>query len=470
MKLDNLKDNRVLVVGDLIVDTYHMGSVLRISPEAPIPVVRVTKSFSVLGGAANVARNLKTLHSQPVVIGVRGKDANGDLMERLFRDCDIESHIVCCDYPTITKTRIVGNRQQIVRVDFETDKMKLPSEVYQQVFSEIERTLPTIDIIVLSDYGKGFCNDTLCHYIIEKANECRKPIIVDPKGNDWYKYGKATFITPNVKELSDAAGKNLENTDEDVITVGRKLQRRFKFDHVLVTRSEKGMTLITNNETYNLPTVAREVFDVSGAGDTVVATLAASLAGGLQLKQALTLANQAAGIVVGKSGTQPIHFEELTISDTYLGDNKLLTMEQLNDLLLILREKRKKIVFTNGCFDVIHMGHVSYLQEARKLGDVLILGLNSDASVKRLKGEKRPVNNEVSRTKVLSAMSCVDYIIVFDDDTPYNLIKAVRPDFLVKGGDYRVEDVVGREFAGEVKLLNFVEGYSSSKIIGLMNQ
>lgn len=470
MKLENLKDKCVLVVGDLIVDTYHTGDVSRISPEAPIPVVRVTKSFSVLGGAANVARNLKTLHCLPVVIGVRGKDANGDLMERLFSDSNIECHIVCSDFPTITKSRIVGNRQQIVRVDFETDKMKLPSEVYQQVFYEIEQVLPTVDVIVLSDYGKGFCNDTLCRYLIEKANECMKPIIVDPKGNDWYKYSKATFITPNVKELSDVVGEHIENTDENVISAGRKLQKQHKIDHLLVTRSEKGMTLIDNNEIYNLPTVAREVFDVSGAGDTVVATLAASLAGGLQLKQALTLANQAAGIVVGKSGTQPIHLEELTISNTYLGDNKLLTMEQLNDLLLMLREKRRKIVFTNGCFDVIHMGHVSYLQEARNLGDVLILGLNSDASVKRLKGEKRPVNNEVARAKVLSAMSCVNFIVVFDEDTPYNLIKTVRPDVLVKGGDYRVEDVVGREFAGEVKLINFIEGYSSSKIIGQMNQ
>ncbi len=470
MKLENLKDKRVLVVGDLIVDTYHTGAVSRISPEAPIPVVRVSKSFSVLGGAANVARNLKTLHCLPVVIGVRGKDANGDLLERLFSDSSIENHVVCSEYPTITKTRIVGNRQQIVRVDFETEKMKLSAEVYQQVFSEIERTLPIVDVIVLSDYGKGFCNDSLCRYIIEKAIECRKPIIVDPKGNDWYKYSHATFITPNVKELSDVAGEYVENIDERVITVGRKLQRQYKIKHLLVTRSEKGMTLIENNKTYNLPTVAREVFDVSGAGDTVVATLAASLAGGFQLKQALTIANQAAGIVVGKSGTQPIHLEELTISDANLSDNKLLARGQLADLLLMLREKRLKIVFTNGCFDVIHMGHVSYLKEARNLGDVLILGLNSDASVKRIKGENRPVNNELARITVLSAMSCVDYIVVFDDDTPYDLIKAIRPDFLVKGGDYQIENVIGREFAGEVKLINFVEGYSSSKIIELMNQ
>lgn len=465
MKIEQIQRRRILVVGDLIVDTYHTGSVSRISPEAPIPVVRVKKSYSVLGGAANVARNLKTLHCHPIVVGIKGNDANGDLMEKLFNDSHIECHITPCQYPTITKTRIVGNRQQIVRVDFENEKMDISEDVYQQVYGNITSIVSQVDAIVLSDYGKGFCSDQLCCYVIKMANQNRIPIIVDPKGCDWYKYGKATFITPNVKELSDVAGEVIENKDESIIPVARKLLQRYKVENVLVTRSEQGMTLVNNNDVLNLPTVAREVYDVSGAGDTVVATLAASLSGRLSLKNALELSNQAAGIVVGKLGTQPVHYEELAISNTYLGDNKVVERNHLGDLLLMLKEKQSKIVFTNGCFDVIHMGHVTYLQEARKLGDLLIVGLNSDASVKRLKGESRPVNNEEARCKVLSSMSCVDYIVVFEEDTPLRLIEKVQPDILVKGGDYKKEDVVGREYAGEVVLIDFVEGYSSTKIL-----
>lgn len=465
MKNNKLEGNTILVVGDLIVDTYHKGNVSRISPEAPIPVVRVTESYSVLGGAANVARNLKALHCNPIVIGVKGKDVNGELLERLFKDADIENYITPCDYPTITKTRVVGNRQQIVRVDFENDKMRLSEDIYKSVFSKIDDVLPKIDVIVISDYGKGFCNDYLCRCLIERANVNGKTIIVDPKGNDWYKYANASFITPNIKEVSDVLGEPVENIDEEVISVGKTLQRKYKIQNVLVTRSEKGMTLISETAPFNLPTVAREVFDVSGAGDTVVATLAAAISGGIPLKEALNLANQAAGIVVGKSGTQPICFEELNLSETYLRDNKVLSFDQMKDLLVMLKEKKRKIVFTNGCFDVIHMGHVTYLQKAKSMGDVLILGLNSDASVKRLKGDNRPINDEKARAKVLSAMSCVDYIVIFEEDTPYNLIKMVQPDVLVKGGDYKVEDVVGREFAKEVTLIDFVKGHSSTRII-----
>jgi D-beta-D-heptose 7-phosphate kinase/D-beta-D-heptose 1-phosphate adenosyltransferase len=465
MNLRKVKGGIILVVGDLIVDTYHTGSVSRISPEAPIPVVRVSNSFSVLGGAANVARNLKALHCNPIVVGVKGNDANGELMDQLFHDADIKSYITPCNYPTITKTRVVGNRQQIVRVDFENDQMKLEAAIYDSVFAKIVELLPHVDAVVLSDYGKGFCNDSLCRFLIEKANKCNKVIIVDPKGNDWYKYGNATFITPNIKELSDVAGEAVENQDEKVIPVAKKMQKQYRIQNVLVTRSEKGMTLVSDSESHNLPTVAKEVFDVSGAGDTVVATLAAALAGGFSLIDSLNLANRAAGIVVGKSGTQPIYFEELTISETFLGNNKFISIAQLNDLMVMLRENHRKVVFTNGCFDVIHMGHVTYLQEARKMGDVLILGLNSDASVKRLKGENRPINSQEARAKVLSAMSCVDYVVVFDEDTPYNLIKTVEPDVLVKGGDYKVEEVVGREFAKEVVLVDFVKGHSSTRII-----
>ena len=456
---------RILVVGDMMVDTYHSGTVSRISPEAPIPVVRVSNSYSTLGGAANVARNISALRSRPIVVGARGEDANGQLMESLFQQLQIECHLSLTDYPTITKTRIVGNRQQVVRVDFESSDMQFSPAFYQPVLSQVDQHLDDTDMVVISDYGKGFCSNFLCQQIISKAKKAKKQVIVDPKGSDWEKYKGADIITPNLKELSDVIGKVVPNEDKAVEQAARSLESRFEIAAVLVTRSEKGMTLVSGEEVIHLRTEAREVFDVSGAGDTVVATLAVALGSGLSMRESMVLANRAAGIVVGKAGTQPILLEELNAAKEGNSSRKLVDVNTLQERLRQVKAQGGKVVFTNGCFDVLHAGHVTYLQKARQLGDLLVVGLNTDVSVKRLKGPSRPINNEWARAVVLASLSCVDYVVLFEEDTPYDLIKAVRPDILVKGSDYKVEDVVGREFASEVRLIDFVEGYSSTKII-----
>lgn len=465
MKIEKFDHQKVLVIGDVMLDTYHMGSVSRISPEAPIPVVRVTDSYSVPGGAANVARNIQGLKARPFVIGARGDDANGLLLRSLLRDSDIEAWLGVSAYPTITKTRIIGNRQQVVRVDFEQPGMHFPQTLEDEAVAAFADGLPKVNIVVLSDYGKGFCSPSLCRRLMQMARAAQVPVLVDPKGTDWEKYAGATLITPNLKELADAVGYEVANDDASVVKAARELAGRHAVAAILVTRSEKGMTLVTEEEILHLPTRAREVFDVSGAGDTVIATMAVALGSGFPMYEAMKVANQAAGIVVGKAGTQPILQEELLCeSDTDSG-NKVVLKQALLERLKILRRRGKKIVFTNGCFDVLHAGHVSYLEQARRLGDILVVGLNSDDSVSRLKGPGRPVNGEWARAKVLSSLSCVDYVVVFGEDTPFDLIRDVAPDYLVKGSDYRSEDVVGREFAGQVVLIDFVDGYSTTRIL-----
>ena len=467
MKIENFEKQAVLVVGDVMLDTYHTGLVSRISPEAPIPVVRVTDSFSMPGGAANVARNIQGLKARPFVVGVCGNDANGLLLSSLLSKSDIVSHLAVSEYPTITKTRIIGNRQQVVRVDFEHPHMHLPTPLMNELAEKWEAWIPSVAIVVISDYGKGLCAPSLCHQLIEKAHSLGKTVLVDPKGKDWQKYGCADMITPNLKELSDAVGYEVPNEDGPVVKAAQELSARYGFGAILVTRSEKGMTLITENDALHLPTRAREVFDVSGAGDTVIATMAVAMGAGIPIPDAMRLANRAAGIVVGKAGTQPVLLEELCDE---MGEkrDKVVSRQALANQLQKLRRQGAKIVFTNGCFDVLHAGHVTYLEKARNLGDVLVVGLNSDASVRQLKGPGRPVNNELARAKVLSSLSFVDFVVVFEEDTPLSLIQEVKPDYLVKGGDYRVEEVVGREFAGQVVLIDFVEGYSTTRILEKM--
>ena len=449
-----------------MVDTYHIGKVKRISPEAPVPVVQISQSYSVLGGAANVARNLVSLGCEPVVVGLVGEDANGELMKNMLANLQISHYLVNVNHPTITKMRVLGNNQQIVRIDFEQDKLLLSIEEEEALIQLIEKNILQCDAIVISDYGKGFCTYNICQRTIVEAKRNNKPVIVDPKGYDWSKYVGATIVTPNLKELSDIVGCDIENEDKMIHEKSIHLLSQYQLDHLLVTRSEKGMTLSTLSNCYDIKTEAREVFDVSGAGDTVVATLSAALAASFSLLDAVYLSNKAAGIVVGKVGTTPVYYDELfkSIEDNSFY-NKLINRKQLNEILLSLHTKQQKIVFTNGCFDVLHKGHIFYLQEAKKCGDILIVGLNSDASVRRLKGDSRPVNNEIDRAAVLEALKCIDYVVIFEEDTPYNLIKEVQPDVLVKGGDYEVENVIGREFSKEVVLIDFQQGYSSTSII-----
>ena len=466
MNLENLKNSKTLVIGDVMLDSYMKGDVKRISPEAPVPVVRVNNQFDTLGGAANVCRNLCGIGSKVYLIGCVGKDQKGEIIMQKLNELAVEYTFFTVDYPTINKIRVVGNHQQIVRIDFEEEKMILTSEQQDEINRLVSEKISAVDCVVISDYGKGFCDEKICRNVIETASKLGKTIIVDPKGYDWNKYKQATIITPNLKELSDVAGKEITNNDEEINAVAKQMLHTFDFKNILVTRSGKGMTLVNHDTTKHIPTEAKEVFDVSGAGDTVVAALSACLSARFSLYEAVIMANKAAGIVVGKEGTVPITFEELkqTVEDKEIA-SKIISSEKLLSVLNNLRSQNKKIVFTNGVFDIIHRGHISYLYKARQLGDILILGLNTDASVKRIKGEGRPINHENDRAFVLSAFEFVDYIILFSEDTPINLLKTVQPDVLVKGADYTIEGVIGREYAKETVLIDFQEGYSSTNII-----
>ncbi|MFI3332727.1 MAG: bifunctional D-glycero-beta-D-manno-heptose-7-phosphate kinase/D-glycero-beta-D-manno-heptose 1-phosphate adenylyltransferase HldE [Rikenellaceae bacterium] len=467
IKLNRLKGCRVLVIGDLMLDTYHIGSVKRISPEAPVPVVQVKRSYSVLGGAANVVRNLIGLGAVPLVVGVVGDDSNGETVRKMFEELNIDYFISDTSAPTITKTRIIGNDQQVVRIDFEQDNAKLTPSQEASILEAIEGRMSNCDIVVISDYGKGLCSEKLCQAIIKAAKLANKAIIVDPKGTNWTKYNNASIITPNLKELSDIAARELHNDDKQIEEAAKEIIERYRVNSLLVTRSEKGISYISPSEKIVIPTEAQEVFDVSGAGDTVVATLATAMGAGLSIGDSIYLANRAAGVVVGKMGTSPILFQELkrAISNQQGSSDKILSTERLGDIMQLLKERKSRVVFTNGCFDILHRGHVTYLENAKSLGDILIVGLNSDNSVRQLKGDGRPINDEESRAVVMASLNSVDYVVIFDEQTPLELIRAIRPDILAKGGDYSIENIVGREFANETVVIPFVDGFSTTKTI-----
>lgn len=466
MKIESIRHKKILIIGDIMIDTYYVGEVKRISPEAPVPVVRINNTYSVLGGAANVARNLIGLECQPVILGLIGDDSNGKMIQQMFYNSKIEHYLFPTLESTISKIRILGNNQQIARIDFEKENQTITEKEEKFLKEIMEEIIPNVDVVVVSDYGKGVCNNYICKSAIELSIQHNKPTIIDPKGINWEKYEKATIITPNLKELSSVNGGEIHNEDNAIEIAGRKILHKYKLNSLLVTRSEKGMSYISNKLSLNIPTEAKEVFDVSGAGDTVVATLAASIAAKYTLEEAINLSNKAAGIVVGKIGTAPILYDELENSiNKSKNKKKIILQNSLSEIINELKSNGNKIVFTNGCFDILHRGHVAYLQEAKKLGDKLIVGINSDTSVKRLKGASRPINDEVSRSIIIGSLECVDYVIIFKEDTPFNLIKAISPDVLVKGGDYAIKDVVGREFAKETILLPYFEGFSTTSII-----
>ena len=462
----------ILVVGDIMLDSYYHGSVTRISPEAPVPVNKVYNETINLGGAGNVAANLAFLGANVHVTGILGNDENKERVLALFSDIGAKSDgvFISDTRKTTAKLRIIGAGQQMLRLDFEEIAETNTEEetfVLKYIKSLIEKKL---DGIIISDYAKGFCSPSLCQKIINLANESHIAVLVDPKGYNWDKYENADFITPNVKELGEAAGQSLVNDTEKVIDVARYNIEKYGVKSILATRSEKGMTFVTTDDAFTAPATAQEVFDVSGAGDTVAAVFLAAIAGGLSVFNAAFLANEAAGLVVARSGTYPIKFNELLshmIEIEYKKGEKYrpLSFSEVTSLVSKWREKGETVVFTNGCFDILHTGHILYLQKAANLANHLIIGLNTDASVKRLKGETRPIVQEYDRAGILAALACVDAVVFFDEDTPINLIKAINPDVLVKGGDYTVDGVVGREFAKKVEIVDFEEGYSTTDIV-----
>lgn len=468
-KIQNL---RIAVIGDVMLDRYFHGEVKRISPEAPVPVTRITKMKSVLGGAANVAANLAHLECKVFMGGVTGDDENRTLLEKLMDEAKIDYSglIRSSRRETITKLRVLGGNQQMLRLDFEEAGDLHPEEIVP-LKSWLEKLLAQgLDGIIVSDYAKGVCSDDFCQWVIAQGKEKDIPVLIDPKGADWTKYRGCDFITPNLKEMCEAAGCQKENEDAAVVAMARAAKDNFKIKNVVVTRSERGMTLVNDQEVLHSPATAIEVFDVSGAGDTVAAALLAGVAGKLPLADAIFMANRAAGIVVAKVGTYPVHRDEL-LKDLLTEERKqgrgyrTLSWEEITSLAATWKACGEKIVFTNGCFDLLHVGHVTYLEKARNLGKHLIVGLNTDASVRRLKGETRPLTHELDRARVLAALECVDAVVLFDQDTPTELIEKIRPDILVKGGDYKPEEVAGREYAGEVRIIDFEDGYSTTGVV-----
>ncbi len=469
----------VLVVGDLMLDRYLWGEVVRISPEAPVPIVRLTRETDRVGGAGNVAANLVGLGVETIVAGPVGVDAEGARLGALLTEAGIDTSglVECADSPTVCKIRVIGGHQQMLRIDRERPVQSSPASeqaLTVRVLDLIERRQPAA--VVLSDYAKGALTAPICRAIIDSSRALGIPVLIDPKGRDISKYRGATTLTPNLQELSAMCGV-LSTDTEGMLAAGEQLVRELDLDFLALTRGEAGISLLRPGQPpLHLPVTARQVFDVSGAGDTVIATLAAGLVSGLQPAESLELANFAAGVVVGKVGTTPISRTELLLElerrEVVEQADKICELNQLLFRVAEWRQKGVRIVFTNGCFDLLHAGHVTYLEKARRFGDRLVVGLNTDRSVRVLKGESRPVIHEVDRARVLAALAAVDAVILFDSETPLELIRSIRPDVLVKGDDYREDQVVGgdevKNWGGHVALVPVVPGRSSSKIISLL--
>lgn len=469
---------RILVVGDIMLDRYIWGKVRRISPEAPVPVVQMHRTTETLGGAGNVAANLAGLGCAVTVIGICGTDQTANSLSQLLIQKKVTSRLIeDPSRPTTTKTRIMAHKQQVLRLDEENAHL-LSTDVSQQVKTHIAEEMRHCQAVILSDYGKGFFkSETLCQAIIRIAHNQDLPVLVDPKGTQWQRYRGAACITPNTAELESVVGHALEEDEGLLISSARDIRSRLSVDWLLVTRGAKGMCLIdANGDATLIPAQAREVYDVSGAGDTVIASLAVALASGKSFTQAAEIANLAAGIVVGKLGTQAVLISELLTALHLNIENRYFPysaakMSALDAALAKVREWKDSgdtIVFTNGCFDLLHPGHISLLYQAKSLGQRLIVGLNTDASVQRLKGSGRPILSENDRAAMLSALECVDMVVHFDEDTPLNLIGAIQPDILVKGSDYTPEEVIGKDlvesYGGCVRLVDLVEGYSTTQL------
>ncbi len=474
MKLDmpRFDQAQVLVLGDIMLDRYWEGGTSRISPEAPVPVVKVEQINDRPGGAANVALNIAALGAGAQLGGFTGDDEMADSLEDMLGAAGVHCGFTrVADHPTITKLRVLSRHQQLIRLDFEESGLAEAGAPLENTLAEL---LPHCGALVLSDYAKGALQDPAP--LIDAARKAGLPVLVDPKGTDFARYRGATLLTPNLHEFEAVAGPCA--SESELVSRGEKLMNELQLDALLVTRGEHGMTLLRpGEEELHLPARAREVFDVTGAGDTVIAVLASAVAAGADLPVAVALANIAASIVVGKIGTATVSGPELrrAVLQDQGSERGAVTLEQLQIAVADARSQGEKVVFTNGCFDIIHAGHVSYLEEARKQGDRLIVGVNSDASVRRLKGKGRPINPEERRMAVLAGLEAVDWVVCFSDDTPRGMLEVLKPDVLVKGGDYQgKEEVVGWEiveaYGGEVKVLGVVDDLSTTAIVTQIQQ
>lgn len=471
LEMPPFQQAKLLVVGDVMLDRYWHGVASRVSPEAPVPVVRVGNHEDRPGGAGNVALNIAALGSAATLVGVVGKDDTGEELRSRLNAAGVYCEFLqSADKPTITKLRVISQHQQLIRLDFEQQfDEKDIAGLYERVSSLIDET----QVLVLSDYGKGALQDVPA--LIELGIKHKIPVIVDPKGTEFEKYRGATLITPNLTEFESVVGPSIN--EDDFVRKGLKLLSELELQALLITRGEHGMTLIRpDSPELHLPAKAQEVFDVTGAGDTVISVLAAAMAAGDSMADATAIANLAAGLVVGKLGTAAISGPEMRraiLADQNSGRG-VMTAEQLQIAVQDARDHGEKIVFTNGCFDIIHAGHVGYLAQARKLGDRLVVAINDDNSVTRLKGAGRPINPVDRRMAVLAGLEAVDWVVSFPEDTPEPLLKALQPEVLVKGGDYTQEQVVGGEFVesygGEVKALEFLDDCSTSAMMEKMKE
>jgi len=467
------KTPKVLVIGDLMVDHYMLGACERISPEAPVPVVSIACENKTLGGAGNVCNNLRAFGAQVDIISVIGDCEISKKLMLLLKEINIDSKYLIIEKGRVAskKTRIIAAQQQVLRYDHESSN-EISVESQKYILEIFLTVVNKYDIVLISDYNKGIMTFDLTQSLISSAKKANKKVIIDPKGLDYSKYKGAYLLTPNKKEAAEAtqiAIKDNESLTQAII----KLKADYELDVSLITLSDQGIAFY-NDRLRILPTLAREVFDVTGAGDTVLASLGFTLACGYKIDEAVKFSNLAAGVVVEKIGSATVTLKEINIYESslnkYGSDAYIKTLEEITLLSRDLKEKGKKIIFTNGCFDILHAGHVHFLEIAKSYGDVLILGVNSDRSVSELKGVGRPINRQLDRAYILAALEVVDYVVIFDEDTPHNLIESVVPHVLVKGSDYEGQFVVGQDIAEELKLVPLVDGKSTTNTIEKIQQ
>ncbi|MCX6075037.1 MAG: D-glycero-beta-D-manno-heptose-7-phosphate kinase [Campylobacterales bacterium] len=464
---------RILVIGDLMIDHYLWGGCERISPEAPVQVVDIYRETTLLGGAGNVINNLVALGAQVSIAGVIGDDDNGEELQEMLLSLGVscEGLMTQEGRKTSKKSRIIASNQQILRYDRES-KDPISSESVDAVIAYSQTQIELCDIVILSDYGKGVITETVAQGVIRAAKKVGKKVLVDPKGEDYSKYRGAYLLTPNKKEASEATGIVICD-DPSLRQALLFLKETCDLECSMITLSEDGIA-IYDDAMRRFPTVAKEVYDVTGAGDTVIASLSFALSLGLSIDEAAPFANHAAAVVVGKIGSATVTLDEISAYESSLhqstSDVHIKSHDEITTIANRLKKEGKTVVFTNGCFDILHVGHVKYLQEAKSYGDVLIVGLNTDDSVRVLKGPSRPINPEVDRAYILAALEAVDYVVLFSDETPYELIKNIAPNILVKGGDYEGKTVVGAEFAQELRLVTFVNGKSTTATIEKINK
>ncbi|MBL7994357.1 D-glycero-beta-D-manno-heptose-7-phosphate kinase [bacterium] len=460
----------VLVLGDVMLDKFIWGSVDRISPEAPVQIVNIQRENTALGGAANVAHNLAAIDCRVTILGVVGRDENGRTIGKKFDDYGIKKTGLFIDgtRPTTTKTRVIAGSQQVVRIDHETAG-PVPAAIETQILAFLKKNIAKFNALIISDYQKGVLTDKIIRGAIRLSRKAGIKTIVDPKRKDFSIYAGSSLIKPNLKEAEAAVGRRLQ-TEKEVRDAASLLLEKHGFGGVLITRGKDGMFLLEKNYEVNVPATTREVFDVTGAGDTVLAYLGYLIAAGHSFSEATKVANIAAGIAVSHVGTVTVSKDEVLhqLDKTTSGAKKILSMTELNKILPAIRQN-SKIVFTNGCFDILHVGHIALFRKAKAFGDKLIIGVNTDASIRRIKGKKRPIVSEQERAHILSALEPVDFVVLFDEDTPIKLIKAVKPDILVKGSDYTVDKVIGHDivtaYGGKVELVDLIVGFSTTNIV-----